>query len=286
MLGMTDARSLGIKSKESPMSQRTVLKIFASCSLILLVVSFAYSQNSPAPQSQQNQPTKTTPSPSTNSPSNQQNPPTKTTPSPSPTAPSNRPGPSITSTSDNSSFLDQAIEINQAEVELGRLASTKATDKRVKDFAAMMVKDHSAGLKKLQNVPGGKNSSAKLSSEHEMLKTRLSGLSGMHFDREYIDAMVTGHRAAVDLFEKHAGSSPATSTTEPKDTSSNHGASDTGGASTSTSKSGGSTAKTNSTSHASSDTQVDNVARELLPTIKKHLTEAENIQKGLSQPAK
>jgi len=74
------------------------------------------------------------------------------------------------------SFLSQAIEINEAEVEVGRLASSRAMDKRVKDFANMMVKDHTAGLQKLEKLPGGK-ASTKLSADHDKLKTRLSDLA-------------------------------------------------------------------------------------------------------------
>ena len=209
------------------MSQRNHFRIFASSALVLMMLTLGYSQNPPNPPSQNpaNQPTKTTP--------------------PSTTSPANRPTAGATS-GDSSSFLSQAIEINQAEVEIGRVASSKATDKRVKSFADMMVKDHSGALKKLQALPGG-NSTVKLSSKHEMLKTRLSGLSGKEFDREYIDAMASGHREAVGLFEKHAGEAPAPS---------------------------------------SADSKVNTVARELLPTIKKHLTEAESIQKSLAQPAK
>jgi len=210
------------------MSQRNHFRIFASSALVLMMLTLGYGQNPPNAPSQ--------------NPANQ---PTKTTPSPSTTSPANRPTAGATS-GDSSSFLSQAIEINQAEVEIGRLASSKATDKRVKSFADMMVKDHSGGLKKLQALPGG-NNTVKLSSKHEMLKTRLSGLSGKEFDREYIDAMASGHREAVGLFEKQAGEA---------------------------------------TTPSSADSKVNTVARELLPTIKKHLTEAESIQKSLAQPAK
>src|SRR4030095_7974802 len=109
---------------------------------------------------------------------NPQNPPTKTTPSPSTTSPTtNRTNPSSNVPSDSASFLNPAIEISQAEIELGRLASSKASDKRVKDFGTMMVRDHSAGLKKFQSLPGGKNT-VNPTTEHKILKPRLSGLSG------------------------------------------------------------------------------------------------------------
>src|SRR5262245_11695070 len=96
-------------------------KICAGCTFALLMATLGYGQNPPATNPQ-------------NSPANS-----------SPAARAN------TNTSTSDSFLSQAIEINQAEMELGRLASSKAADKRVKSFADMMVKDHTGGLKKLQN---------------------------------------------------------------------------------------------------------------------------------------
>src|SRR5688572_384632 len=113
-----------------------------------------------------------------------------------------------------------------------------------------------------RNTSTGHAADVKLSSEHEMLKTRLSGLSGAQFDREYIEAMVAGHREAIGLFEKQIG-------TDTTASSSNRGAS---------------TARESTTARA--DTDVNQVARELLPTIKKHLEQAEQIQKSLSSPAK
>ena len=235
------------------MSQRAVSQIFACCTFVLMMATLAYSQNPQAPAQ------------------NPQNPATKTTPSPSNTAPTNRTNPTSNVPSDSTSFLNQAIEISQAEIELGRLASSKASDKRVKNFGTMMVTDHSAGLKKLQSLPGGKNNTVKLTKEHEALKTRLSGLSGKEFDRAYIEAMVSGHREAVGLFEKHTN--PLTA---PSDKPANP-----------STKGGAETANTPAASaRSSSNTDVEKVASELLPTTKKHLMEAESIQNSLSQPAK
>jgi predicted outer membrane protein len=89
------------------MRQRYVLPIFACCCSALLMTTVAYGQATP-----------------------KQNPPT--TPPFNPSA--------KTESTTPSSFLSQAIEINEAEVEVGRLASSRAMDKRVKDFANMMIK--------------------------------------------------------------------------------------------------------------------------------------------------
>jgi Domain of unknown function (DUF4142) len=50
------------------------------------------------------------------------------------------------------SFYRKAAEGGIAEVELGKLAQEKSSTQSVKDFGAMMVKDHSAANRKLQTV--------------------------------------------------------------------------------------------------------------------------------------
>lgn len=181
-----------------------------------------------------------------------QNPPNQPGNRPATAPPSQVTRPATASPSD--SFLTQAIESNTAEVQLARLAATKAQNQRVKDYANMLVKDHSAALEKLQKLQqggrAGQAASVPLNTDHEKLKTRLSGVSGAQFDREYIEAMVVAHRKSADLFQKQIGSGAP-----PADAK-------------------------------STDSQVSSLAREILPTIKHHLEQAESIQKMLSAPAK
>jgi putative membrane protein len=144
-------------------------------------------------------------------------------------------------------FLISAIELNAAEIQLGQLAVTKAQSERVKAYAQMLVKDHTAALQKLQRVQGEASSIPPLTTTHVELKARLSGLSGAEFDRAYIEAMVAGHRDAAKLFEQEIVASPSRPQSPAKPT----------------------------------DAEVMSVAKELLPTIKRHLEQAEQIQNGL-----
>jgi putative membrane protein len=137
--------------------------------------------------------------------------------------------------------LEKALEMNVAEVEVGKLAQTKAENPKVKDFADMMVKDHTAAIDKLRTVPGAP-SAAKPNAKQQQTADRLSKLSGPEFDREYMKAMVTDHQEAVKFFEQLSKNTSAT----------------TGGSQ-----------------------QLAMVAQELLPTIKKHLQMAQEIQKEL-----
>src|SRR5579864_8800068 len=59
--------------------------------------------------------------------------------------------------SPDASFYKNAAEGGMAEVELGNLAQKNGKSQSVKDFGAMMVKDHSAANEKLKSVAAAKN---------------------------------------------------------------------------------------------------------------------------------
>ena len=114
--------------------------------------------------------------------------------------------------SDSRAFAMKAAQANMAEVELGKLALQKAMSDDVKKFAQMMVDDHSKALDELKGVAGTKNITlpTAIDAEHKKLSDRLSKLSGAGFDREYMQAMVDGHRkVAADVRkESQSGADP------------------------------------------------------------------------------
>src|SRR6201994_4315213 len=85
-------------------------------------------------------------------------------------------------------FFKKAGEAGIAEVEAGKLAQDKGNSQDVKDFGAMMVKDHSAANDKLKGIADGKG--VKLpstSSVGDMAnKAKLEVLTGDTFDKSYI----------------------------------------------------------------------------------------------------
>jgi putative membrane protein len=101
------------------------------------------------------------------------------------------------------SFASQAAIIGKAEIELGQMAIKNTQDEKVRSYAERMVKDHSAADKKLKAIAAKENLQLpqSLDKEHESLKTKLQGLKGAEFDREYLKAMANGHDKAVALFE-------------------------------------------------------------------------------------
>jgi putative membrane protein len=106
----------------------------------------------------------------------------------------------------DSSFYKHAAEAGIAEVELGQLAQDKAASQDVKDFGAMMVKDHAAVDDKLKSVAAAKDISLPTSASLGAMatETKLKVLSGESFDKYYIKSQLKAHREAIALFSKEA----------------------------------------------------------------------------------
>lgn len=103
-------------------------------------------------------------------------------------------------------FVEDLTIAGKAEVEIGQMAMQRAASAEVKQFADMMVKDHSKAGEELKQV-AMKHAiplPAALDAPHEELKTKLSNLQGAEFDREYMSAMVDGHENVVDRLQTRA----------------------------------------------------------------------------------
>ncbi|MEO8887074.1 MAG: DUF4142 domain-containing protein [Mucilaginibacter sp.] len=104
---------------------------------------------------------------------------------------------------DDAKFAVNAANGGMAEVALGKLAQGKAVSAKVKEFANMMVMDHSKANDELMALAKTKNitlpDSVGMDEKKEM--DELSKKSGKAFDKAYVNAMVDGHKKAVNLFE-------------------------------------------------------------------------------------
>ena len=108
----------------------------------------------------------------------------------------------------DAAFYRKAAEGGMAEVELGKLAQDKSSTASVKEFAAMMVKDHSVANDKLKTVATKKNIALPTSPSVGQMatKTKLEVLSGSAFDKSYIKGMVKDHREDIKEFQTEATS--------------------------------------------------------------------------------
>jgi len=103
-------------------------------------------------------------------------------------------------------FVMEAAQGGMAEVALGKLASEKASNDRVKQFGQRMVTDHSKANDELKSLAQTKSIMipADLDAKHKATEERLSKMSGAAFDRAYIQEMVADHKKDVADFKKEA----------------------------------------------------------------------------------
>jgi putative membrane protein len=99
-----------------------------------------------------------------------------------------------------------------AEVQMGQLATQKASNPDVKAFGQQMVDDHTKANNELKDIASKKGLTLPtgLDAKDQATYDRLSKLSGAEFDRAYMADMVRDHRADIAEFEKEAsqGSDP------------------------------------------------------------------------------
>jgi putative membrane protein len=99
-------------------------------------------------------------------------------------------------------FVMKAAQGGLAEVQLGQLATQKASSDEVKQFGQRMVDDHSKANDQLKQLATQKGIAIpdQLSSKDAATKARLEKLSGEQFDRAYMHDMVTDHTKDVSEF--------------------------------------------------------------------------------------
>ena len=105
-------------------------------------------------------------------------------------------------------FVKKAAQGGMAEVELGKLATQKASSEDVKKFGQRMVDDHTKANDQLKQIAGNKGVTlpTDLDSKDQALKDRLSKLDGDKFDQAYMKNMVRDHTKDVSEFRKESTS--------------------------------------------------------------------------------
>jgi putative membrane protein len=140
---------------------------------------------------------------------------------------------------DSQSFIKTAIEGNIAEIDIGKLAREKGKNPAVKQYGAMLVKDHGAANAKAKSAAKTVNvtppTGSSMGAKAAYLKLKV--LSGDAFDKSFAASMVSDHEGDIKEYQHEAQKSDA----------------------------------------------VGKYAKESLPTLQKHLQEAQQLQKKVQQ---
>lgn len=105
---------------------------------------------------------------------------------------------------DDAEFLAEAASASMMEVELGKLALEKSTSPKVKDFARMIVDDHTKAIADLENIANQKNVAlpVALMDKHQKMVDKIKDEKGKEFDKKYLDAMVSDHKEDIEEFKE------------------------------------------------------------------------------------
>lgn len=101
------------------------------------------------------------------------------------------------------------VTANQVDIDAGKLAASKASSAKVKQFAQLMVADHTGVNRsavdlatKLKVVPELNATSESLKKGGEENLATLKQLSGAAFDKAYVDHEVAYHEAVLDAIDE------------------------------------------------------------------------------------
>lgn len=108
----------------------------------------------------------------------------------------------------DASFYKKAAEGGIFEVDAGNQAQQKSEDQKVKDFAAMLVQDHTAANEQLKSLAASKNVSLPTTASVGQMaeKAKLDVLTGNTYDKAFIRGQIKAHRETIALFKKEIAS--------------------------------------------------------------------------------
>jgi putative membrane protein len=104
-------------------------------------------------------------------------------------------------------FVDFAAQTDMVEANLGQMAGSVASAQPVKDYAQMLVTDHTTDFNQLYTVAHQANLNMPNAIDAEHNKAMIDPfqkLKGAAFDHKYAQEMVAGHTKAIAVYKKEA----------------------------------------------------------------------------------
>lgn len=101
------------------------------------------------------------------------------------------------------------VTANQVDIDAGKLAKSRSTNKEVKAFAELMITDHTGVNKsatdlvtRLKVTPQNNPTSQSLKAGGDKNLAHLKTLKGAAFDKSYVDHEVAYHQQVIDALDK------------------------------------------------------------------------------------
>jgi putative membrane protein len=104
-------------------------------------------------------------------------------------------------------FVNFAAQTDMVEVNLGQLAGSAASSQGVKDYAQMLVTDHTQDYGQLATAAQQASLTVPNAIDAEHNKAMIDPfqkLKGAAFDHKYVAEMVAGHTKAIAIYKKEA----------------------------------------------------------------------------------
>lgn len=100
-----------------------------------------------------------------------------------------------------------AAESDEAEISAAKIALKTTSDAEIKEYAQMMITDHSKSTEMLKPIAmAGGISEPDLKVKHKAMAAGLESLSGAAFDKAYLKGNVSSHQEILDTMKKDGGS--------------------------------------------------------------------------------
>ena len=103
-------------------------------------------------------------------------------------------------------FLQSALQGDNSEMMLGRLAADRARNPRVRDYGRMLSSDHHNAREEILQIGArmGVRRNRDLTPEAAEERDKLQNMEGREFDREFIRYMIDDHRKDIADFRDEA----------------------------------------------------------------------------------
>lgn len=103
-------------------------------------------------------------------------------------------------------FMNEAIQGDLSEINMGKLAQQKGESQGIKQFGQMLEQDHGQHLQQARGTAQqlGLTAPTQANAKQKQMYDRLSKLSSAQFDKQFAQEMVNDHKEDIAAYQKEA----------------------------------------------------------------------------------